>query len=101
MVDGSLYLLAPEAFDRTHPNYTPLAGSKAVSVLPAGTEIRIDKLWKDHGNWGGLRITGQVNEGTSVKSLEISWRFFMKDKFLNPGLNYPSTWAVDPDLLEK
>jgi hypothetical protein len=91
----ALTLLEPRAFDSTHPEYHPL-NMRLIGVLPVGTRLRIGRLMKDNGNWGGVRATAILDDGREVN---ISEMLLAENHFFH---NSPSTnWGVNPDMLEK
>jgi hypothetical protein len=60
-------LLTPENFDPAHPRYRPPPYmEKVIAVLPIGTHLRIERLMKDNGNWGGVRVTALLEDGVFV-----------------------------------
>lgn len=92
-------LLAPDAFDPTHPKYRPPPNmEKMIAVLPVGTRLRIERLMQDNGDWGGVRITASL-EGERDVYLDRS--LLAKNRFIRPGDSDSKEWGVDPDLLEK
>ena len=52
---------------------------------------------KDNGNWGGLRVTGSMEDGEVVY---LERRLFARNRFLFPDSD-SNEWAGDPDILEK
>lgn len=96
------YLFAPKSFEPTHPTYTPPHGMKVQAVLPVGTRVRLDRLMKDNGSWGGVRVTGTVVDGLHAgKAVWIGRDLLLENVFTSPGLE-PRTkvWAVAPEILE-
>jgi len=60
-------IVPPVCFDPAHPNFTGLSPNmQMIRVLPVGTRLRIERLMKDNGNWGGLRVTGSMEDGDGV-----------------------------------
>src|SRR5207247_7792162 len=55
-----LNLLIPMHFDPTHPKYTPTHNMLIVTLLRIATGVRIDRLIKDNGNWGGVRVAAKL-----------------------------------------
>ena len=91
-------LLPPNGFDPTHPEYRRPAAMKIIAVLPVGTRLRIERLMKDNGNWGGLWVTASLEDG---KVVHLDDYFLAKNRFVWPGWSDSSEWDVDPDMLEK
>lgn len=95
------YLLLPQAFDPTHPKYTPPPDMHVLSVLPVGTRLRIERLMKDNGNWGGVRVVATLDDGTyPKKNVYLDVHMLAKNDFLWRGDSQPKTWGVAPDMLE-
>src|SRR5262245_21032795 len=64
-------LLPPDLFDPAHANYRPPPYlEKVIAVLPVGTRIRLDRLMKDNGEWGGVRVTGLLEDERMAQLLE-------------------------------
>ena len=100
--EHSTDLITPEFFDPTHPKYTRVPGSRIIAVLPVGTRVRIERLMKDKGVWGGLRVAATVEDGTnSQETIYLSVEMLATNKFMLPGQSSSTNWDVDPDLLEK
>jgi hypothetical protein len=94
----ALTLVAPQAFDSTHPEYNPPRNIRVTAVLPVGTPLRIGRLVKDNGNWGGVRVTVILEDG---KEVNIDRMLLAKNQFLYDKETSPSTnWGVAPDTLE-
>jgi hypothetical protein len=92
----ALTILGPRAFDKTHPHYYPPDHTRMITELPVGTRLRIARLMKDSGNWGGVRVRAVLDDAREVnvdEDLLASNRFF----FSSPSSN----WGVNPDMLEK
>jgi hypothetical protein len=93
-------LFPPDGFDPTHPKYQPpLRLQQWGAVLPVGTRVRIERLMKDNGRWGGVSVTASLEDGTVV---------YLDGSFLAPTSAAPDfkesiykSWGVNPDLLEK
>lgn len=99
--DGRTYLLGPAAFDPKHPKYNPPPNMHQISILPIGTHLRIERLMKDQGNWGGVLVVATLDDGTYPKNtIYLDWRLLADNDFLSPGQSLPKTWEVNPDLLE-
>jgi hypothetical protein len=92
-------MLPPDCFDPTHPKYKPPPHlEKVITVLPVGTRLRIEGLMKDNGNWGGVRVTASLDDGTIVN---LERGLLAKNGFIFRGSSESKEWGVDPDLLEK
>jgi hypothetical protein len=90
----ALTLMEPQAFDSTHPEYHPL-NMRLIAMLPVGTHLRIGRLMKDNGSWGGVRVTVMLDDGREVN---ISEQMLAKNQFFHTS---PSTnWGISPDMLE-
>jgi hypothetical protein len=61
-IRGEIYLIAPDSFDPTDAHYRPIASCTVMSVLPVGSRIRIERLMKNNGDWGGVRVTAVVED---------------------------------------
>jgi hypothetical protein len=101
-------LLAPENFDPTHPEYRPPPDmDHIISVLPVGSRLRIERLMKDNGNWGGLQVTASLEDAKITASLEdgkvvyLVPQLLAKNRFIWIGWSDSKEWGVDPDMLEK
>ena len=71
---------------------------RVIAVLPPGTRLRIARLMKDNGNWGGVWVTASLDDG---KVVELSNYLLAKNRFLWPGMSDSNDWGVNPDMLEK
>jgi hypothetical protein len=90
----ALTLVGPQAFDKTRPDYYPPDNTRMVAELPAGTRLRIARLMKDNGNWGGVRVTAFLDDGREVNVSELLLsqnRYFHTSPLTN--------WGVAPDML--
>jgi hypothetical protein len=100
--ERALNIFTPQAFDPTCPGYTPVPGMQTISVLPVGTRIRILRLMKDNGNWGGFRVTAKLENGShSEETIYLTSRFLAKNRFIWGGWSSATTWDVDPEILQK
>jgi hypothetical protein len=98
----ALHLLVPKHFDATHPEYTPARDMQIIAVHPPGTRLRIERLMKDNGNWGGVRVAAELEDGTySQKTVYLDDSLLAKNRFIWPGWSDSKDWGVDPDMLEK
>ena len=86
---------------------SPPALQKIITVLPAGTYLRIERLMRDNGNWGGVQVTASfvdkhvnlvIESGNELYLLDT---LLAKNAFFTPGWSESKEWGVDPDLLEK
>jgi hypothetical protein len=97
--DHLMTLVAPESFDPTHPRYRPPPYmERIIAVLPVGTRVRIERLMKDNGNWGGVRVTASLEDGRVVYVL---WELLAKNRFIAEGWSESKSWGVDSGMLEK
>ncbi|MEP6663892.1 MAG: hypothetical protein ABJC04_09540 [Verrucomicrobiota bacterium] len=97
-----LNLLIPKHYDPTHPEYTPATDMQIIAVLPIGTRVRIDRLMRDNGNWGGLRVTAILEDGTnSQKTVFLERMLLSNNQFIARGPTSSTNWDVNPDMLEK
>jgi hypothetical protein len=89
-------LLVPRHFDPTDPEFTPGAETHVMAVLPVGTRLRIERLMKDNGAWGGVRVTATVDDGASPQKI-----VYLDEMFLGTNLDSVSAtnWNVNPDML--
>jgi hypothetical protein len=96
------WLFTPDTFDPTDPKYRPVAGGTVVSVLPIGTRLRIERLMKDNGNWGGVRVIATLEDGThSQKTIYVDPELLAKNRYVWNGWSSSTNWDGDPDILEK
>jgi hypothetical protein len=91
-------VVPPRHFDPTHPQYQPLAKMQMIAELPIGTRVRVERLMKDNGSWGGVQVTASLEDGKVVYLLR---RLLAKNQFMWPGWSDSTDWGMDPDLLEK
>src|SRR6266849_3126317 len=91
-------ILPPRSFDPTHPHYRPPPEmQQIIVVLPVGTRLRIERLMKDNGSWGGVQVTASLEDG---KVVYLSDYLLAKNRFIWPGWSDSKEWGVDPDMLE-
>src|SRR5207249_4374129 len=77
-----LNLLIPMHFDPTHPKYTPAHDMQIIAVLPVGTRVRIDRLIKDNGEWGGVRVAAKLEDRTySEETVFLEDMLLAKNQF--------------------
>jgi hypothetical protein len=94
-------LLVPKHYDSTHPEYTPAHDMEIIAVLPAGTRIRIRRLVKDNGAWGGVRVAATLEDGTnSEQALFLDELFLENNRFIARGPTSSTNWGVNPDILD-
>jgi hypothetical protein len=99
-------LLPPDAFDPTHPEYRPPPYlEKVIAVLPVGTRLRIDRLMKDNGTAGLIRVTASLEDEATAslehgKDVYVDRTLLAKNRFLRTSES-SKEWGVDPDILEK
>ena len=99
--EHAITLFPPDSFDPADPNYRAVHDMQVISVLPAGTLLRIDRLMKDNGEWGGVRVTATVESGGyAKKNLYLDRELLAKNVFVWTGWSLLRDWGVDPDYLE-
>jgi hypothetical protein len=97
-----LNLLVPMHFDPTHSEYTSVHSMQVIAVLPPGTRLRIERLIKDNGEWGGIRVAAELVDATdSQKTVYLDEMLLAKNRFVRTGWSDSKDWGVDPDMLEK
>jgi hypothetical protein len=97
-----LSLAPPDFFDPSHPNYTVIPDIKIIAVLPPGTGLRITRLLKDQGAWGGVGVEAIVeNETNAPKAVYVDRHFLTNVVFASIGPTSNTNWGVNPDMLEK
>lgn len=94
-------LLAPDSFDETHPDYSPVAGFRLKRLVPVGTRIKIMHLMRDNGIGGGIDVTATMYSEKTAE--EIGWidnGLFLPIRFLG-GTEDPTAtnWDCRPELL--
>jgi hypothetical protein len=95
-------LLIPKYFDSSNPDYTSVHDMKMIVVLPPGSRIQIERLTKDNGAWGGLMVTGTVENGTnSFKNVRLNDLLLANNRFISRGPTTSTNWDVNPEFLEK
>lgn len=101
-LDGRPHILPPDLFDPTHPSYRSLPNIKMREVLPVGTRVRIARLMRDNGVWGGVRLTATVEDGVYAgQTFYLERGFLVRNNYMYPGDGHPRSWAVNPELLEE
>lgn len=100
--EHALTIFPPEAFDPTHPKYRPVHDMRIITELPVGTRLRIGRLMKDNGNWGGVRVTVTLENGTYSNRLVYLDRMLLaQNRFITPAWSASTNWDVNPEMLEK
>jgi hypothetical protein len=93
-------LLIPQHFDSTRPDYTRGADTQITAVLPAGARVRIERLMKDNGAWGGLMVTATVEDGTnSWKDVLLDELLLANNAFIPRDGTTSTNWGVNPEFL--
>jgi hypothetical protein len=99
---GTKYILAPRNFDPSNPEYIPRVNSRVLFTIPAGTEVRIDRLLKDNGESGGVWVTATVVDGTKPPfTVRVDNLLLANNVFISRAPTRDRTWTMNPDLLEK
>jgi hypothetical protein len=94
-------LFPPNSFDPTDPNYRPVRDARVIIVLPIGTCLRIDRLIKDNGEWGGVLVSATLINGTNSRDkVFIDREFLAKNIFTWVGWSSSTNWGVNPEMLE-
>ena len=96
-------IVPPDCFDPAHPKFISNPNFRMIRVLPVGTCLRIERLMKDNGNWGGVRIIGSIEDRGVVyedAQVEIERGLLARNRFTFPDSD-SNEWAGDPDMLEK
>lgn len=96
-----LVLLAPIHFDSTRPDYTSGTETHIIAVLPPGTRLRIGRLMKDQGAWGGVQVEAILLDGTNAqKAVYLDGSLLARNKWSGGGLHARTNWGANPELLE-
>lgn len=97
---NEITLLEPQAFDPTHPKYTPPPYMEKIDAeLPIGARLRIERLMlTDTGNITDLRIVASLDDG---KKIYLSHRLLEKNKFDWRGESESNEWKLNPYMFEK
>ena len=93
-------LLVPQRFDSTHPSYIPTDHMKIVSILPVSSVLRIERLLKDQGAWGGIQVEAVLLDGTNVGKVVFLDGFFLVGNRWSRGPASNTSWDADPEMLE-
>src|SRR5262245_5673273 len=81
--EHALTVFPDEIFDKTKPDYRPVHNAQIISVFPAGIRVRIERLMKDNGNWGGVRVTAILDEGgPSQKTVYLDRLLLAKNRHI-------------------
>jgi len=100
--EHALALLVPEHFDPADPDYTPAPYMQLITVLSAGTNVRIERLIQDNGIGSDLMVQATLLDGTNAQhTIYLDDLFLAKNLFLWPGSSISTNWDVNPDMLEK
>ncbi|MDB6068241.1 MAG: hypothetical protein JWR26_4449 [Pedosphaera sp.] len=94
-------LLAPQRFDRTHPEYNPPDDMKIIAVLPPGTRLRITRLMEDQGAWGGVQVEAVLEDGTNAQKAVLLDGFLLAGNRWTRGPDSNKNWDADPGMLER
>ena len=101
-IRGEIYLIAPDSFDPTDVHYRPIAGCTVKSVLPIGSRIRIERLMKDNGDWGGVLVTATLDDSpVSQRTIYVERELLAKNVFIWAGWSYSTNWDINTNILEK
>jgi hypothetical protein len=94
-------LIAPNRFDTADPHYRPVQNLHIITVLPVGTRLRIERLMKDNGAWGGVNVTVAVEDGANAQRVMFldGW-LLAANRYLMNGPPASTNWGVDPEMLE-
>lgn len=80
--EHAITLFPPDSFDPADPNYMPPYDMRIITVLPVGTHLRIARLMKDNGNWGGVRVTAVLtNRENSQNIVYLDEEMLAKNQF--------------------
>ncbi len=92
-------ILAPMHFDPTHSEYIPPSDMQGIiSVLPAGTHLRVETLMRDNGAGSILLVTGTLlGETNSQGKAFLDGSLFTRNRWI--GFVDSTNWSMNPDLL--
>jgi len=94
-------LLAPSRFDQSDPNYRPPHDTRIITVLPVGIRVRIERLMKDNGAWGGVKVTATVDDGTNAqRTVFLDTWLLASNQYLMNSMTKSTNWGVEPEMLE-
>ena len=95
-------LVVPKHFDPKDPHYDPNETARIVSEVPPGARLRIDHLMKDNGIWGGLWVTGTLEDGTNTqRTVKLDGLLLEHNQFISPAWSPSTNWAINTEMLEK
>jgi hypothetical protein len=94
-------LLPPDSFDPTDPKYSRIPDMKMIAVLPPGARLRITRLLKDQGAWGGLQVEAVLSDGTNTEKVLYLDPSFLAGNAWTRGPSSNTNWTGNPELLEK
>jgi hypothetical protein len=95
-------LLIPMHFDSTRPDYVSGADTQIITVLPVGARVRIERLMKDNGAWGGLLVTATVESGTnSWHNVFLDELMLANNAFISRGPTNSTNWDINQEFLAK
>lgn len=95
-----LYLLAPDSLDPASAHYLNPNIDRVVGMLPAGTRIRIERLWLYNGEARQFLVTASLDDGAYPKKVVyVNWTLLASNIFLG-GKSMSRTWGVNPKYLE-
>jgi hypothetical protein len=73
---------------------------KVITVLPAGTRLRIERLMKDNGASGAVQVTATVEGGTHAqRTVFLDNALLAHNQYLQNDLK-ATNWGVNPEMLE-
>ena len=68
-------------------------------MLPVGTRVRIERLMKDNGAWGGILVTATVENGTNgQKTVFLDEALLADNNYMDGAAS--KNWGVNPEMLE-
>ena len=93
-------LLPPSCFDPTESNYIKIPDINSIAVMIPNTRLRITRLLKDQGAWGGYQVEAVVEGGTNTpKAVYLDKDFLTNVWWASKGPTTNTNWGVNPDLL--
>jgi hypothetical protein len=94
-------LVAPRRFDTADPNYRRPNDTRIITVLPVGIRVRIERLMKDNGAWGGVNVTATVEDGTNAPRIVfLDGAMLASNQYLGTEVTKSTNWGVNPEMLE-
>jgi len=95
----NMILFPASTFDRSRSDYRTLPGVLGtVTDVSVGAKVQVSRLMKDNGNWGGVRVTALLEDGTVVY---LSERLLVPNKFISVGESQTAAWDLNPESFEK